>query len=193
MQHLTRTFSASAAALAFSAALANAQGYTPGTSYINRAPEAGSEQAELLAPYIDFINNMGCCSDRDGRAMVEEIPQPENEKFPYVVMRHETVDGLRLSEPFAISVPFTTVRDLEDYERSCRNTIERAEAAGEDHTCTPPPYNVIWAYDNIRYDENKKLYINTDDRTKTYEPDDVIPVEDYRITSLYCYFPQPNF
>lgn len=194
-QKLTSIFTATAAALALSATVASAQMRGTGTvSLSNQRPAAGSEQAELLAPHMDFINKMGCCTDRDGRAMLEEIDQSDtNPSVPYVVMRRETVDGLQLSEPVAIPIPASKVRDLEDYESRCASTIARAEASGTEHTCTPPPYNVIWAYDNIRYDSSRGVYTNTDDRTKEYEPGSVIPAEDYRVTNLYCYFPEPQF
>ncbi len=158
------------------------------TALANSSPEEGSEQSNLLAPHLDFINYLSCCTTRDARGNFEEEITGDP-AFPYRIWRTHTNDGLELSEPVPYDVPARLIKNASSFEAHCANVRARDEAAGKVSTCIAPTFNVFWAYDNIKKQADGTF---KGDGTKTYNEGDIVPVEEYRIVSEYCYWPQQN-
>lgn len=179
-------------ALAAVLATAGAIGVSSNDAEANSAPAPGSEEYNLLTPYEDFIRNAGrksgtwCCTMKDGQSRFE-VEETGNPETPYRVTLTETFDGARLSEPFHHYIKADSVVDASDGEQDCEAIRERDEAAGKVSTCIAPPMPIIWAYDNVKGQADGTFRVNGE----TYGPNEVIPVEDYKITRSFCfYYPQ---
>lgn len=158
----------------------------------NRAPAPDSEEYNLLIPYEDFIKNAGrktgswCCTMKDGQSRFE-VEETDNPETPYRVKLTETFDGARLSEPYYHYIPANAIVDASDADKDCATIRERDEAAGEVSTCIAPPMPIMWAYDNVKGQDDGTFRVGGE----TYGPNDIIPIEDYKITARRCfYYPQ---
>ncbi len=168
-------------------------------------PVPGTEQYNLLKPHEDFIRFMqrpsasrdfdmyygagssSCCNLNDGRANFEEAIT-DDEAIPYRIKITHTVSGLELDQPVWVDIPKKYVLTIEDAERICEPKREAAEAQGQKSTCISPTFNVLWAYDNSSYDQNAGIHRV---EGKEYRPGEKVDHRDWRITTMYCYFPQP--
>ncbi len=157
-------------------------------------PAVGSEQYNLLKPHEDFVRYMkrpdmgtSCCNLNDGRANFEE-QITDNEDVPYRIKITHTVSGLELDQPVWVDIPRKYVLGIEDADRICEPKREAAEAQGRESTCISPTFNVLWAFDNSGIDRQTGKHRVGD---RLYSEGEKVDHRDWRITTMYCYFPQP--
>lgn len=162
----------------------------------NSKPVEGTEQHTLLKDYGDFITKMkkptggGCCGLTDGRANYEEIVTGDP-GFPYEVIMYETIDGVPLDEPVTVKIPANIVLSPESAEEICAPIRQAAEAQGRSSTCVVPPFNVLWAKDNVKADFTKQVW-RINNGSDEFKMDEPVDANIHEMTQLYCYIPEQN-
>lgn len=191
--------------------------FNAGDGLYNLAPDSGQQRMleqkahdgeNLLADHFQFIDVMkkagpygqSCCHMQDGVIPVE-VEETDNPSYPYRVKINQTRSGLRLSEPVYIDVPASVVLTPEHAIARCAPYVEAAEANGVDHTCTPPPFAVLWFRDGSEYYPSTgkhSLPFRGDSygRSQGYvDSDYIVPAETYQKPSfnqIYCFWPEPS-
>ncbi len=167
----------------------------------NQAPEPGSEQENLLAPFAEFVQRTPCCTSRDARMHFDE-QYTNDPAHPIRIKVTHTVDGLQLSEPVWVDVPAEKIKTAEDILALCKPMVDAAEAQGKISTCVAPPDNVTFAFDNAKRTAEKDAsgnvvltneYVVTlaDKTTYTLKKGDIMPAKDWRYINFVCYWPKP--
>lgn len=176
----------------------------------NDAPEAGTYQAELQDEYADWMKSAYCCSRRDARfdqeiEILDDLGDDDPTNDTHILYQYETVEGLPLSEPVEVILDPNKRKSMLDVYDKCVARRARGEANGSNDAnldCETEPVNgVVYAYDNIKYDdESGQYYVQKHDgETYTYETSpykfdegDTVPSELWEYDRFFCYYPPTN-
>ncbi len=172
---------------------AQAQSYTPQAPNEAVIGQKNEDDQDFLRDHWEFLN-AGCCGAIDVVRNIEVIdntdeaseyydPTIDPVKFPISIMLYETQFGIPLSGPYRIDIEASKVRGEAYYLEKCKNKVEAAEAAGVETSCVATSESVVFLKDNFKPNADGSVTFTQNGVSQTA---DVLPVEVYKNTALYC-------